>query len=157
AFALELIRQLGPALVALQQAGAGFAHGALTPERVIVTREGRLVIVEHVIAGALESLKFPAARVRSELGLVAPDAEPVKFNQRMDGSQPGVVALALLVGRRLEATDYPANIASVLEEFAKNDPAASGRLRPWLERALWLGARPFESAQEAFEAFSKLP
>ncbi len=157
AFAFELIRQLGPALVALQQAGAEFAHGALTPERVIVTREGRLVIVEHVLGGALESLKFPAARARSELGLVAPDAEPVKFNQRLDVIQLGVVALSLLVGRRLDATEYPANIAGVLDEFAKNDPAASGRLRPWLERALWLGARPFESAQEAFDAFSKLP
>jgi hypothetical protein len=156
-FALELIRQVGPALIALQQAGLDLAHGALTPERVIVTREGRLVIVEHVIAGAVESLHYPAARVRSELGLVAPDAEPVKFNQRLDVIQLGIVALSLLVGRRLEATEYPAGINAVLDEFAKNDAAASGRLRPWLERALWLGARPFESAQEAFDAFNNLP
>jgi serine/threonine protein kinase len=55
-FAMELIRQLTPALVALQQQGDGIAHGLLTPERIVVTPEGSLVIVEHVLGPAVESL-----------------------------------------------------------------------------------------------------
>ena len=157
-FAMELVRQLAPALVALQQAGAGLAHGALTPDRIIVTREGRLVIIEHVLAAALEQLNYPASRVRAELGLAAPaGADPVKFTPQLDVIQLGFVALSLLLGRRLEPTDYPDNIAALLDEFTHTDPAGSAKLRPWLERALQMGAQPFATAQDALDAFNHLP
>ncbi len=67
-FAMELLRQLTPALVALQQQGDGVAHGVLTPDRIVVTPEGNLVIVEHVLGPAVESLDLSPARLRSELG-----------------------------------------------------------------------------------------
>jgi hypothetical protein len=157
-FAMELVRQLAPALVALQQAGSGFAHGALTPDRIVVTREGRLVVVEHVLGAALEQLRYPAGRVREELGLAAPaDADPVKFTPRLDVIQLGFVALSLLLGRALEPTDYPDKIATLLDEFTRTDPAGSARLRPWLERALQMGAQPFDNAQSALDAFNHLP
>jgi hypothetical protein len=157
-FAMELVRQLAPALVALQQTGPGLAHGALTPDRIVVTREGRLVIVEHVLGAALEQLRYPAGRVRAELGLAAPaDADPVKFTPRLDVIQLGFVALSLLLGRRLDAADYPDQIATLLDEFSRTDPAGSAKLRPWLERALQMGARPFETAQDALDAFTHLP
>ncbi len=157
-FAFELLRQLGPALVALQQCAPGIAHGAITPERVIVTREGRLVLVEHVLGAALDELKFPAARVRAELGLAAPnDAGPIKFTPRLDVMQLAFVSLSLLLGRRLDAAEYPANIMPLLDEFTRTDAAGAARLRPWLERALQTGARPFASAQDAMEAFSAIP
>lgn len=157
-FAMELVRQLAPALVALQHAGSGFAHGALTPDRIVVTREGRLVVVEHVLGAALEQLRYPAGRVREELGLAAPaDADPVKFTPRLDVIQLGFVALSLLLGRALEPTDYPDKIATLLDEFTRTDPAGSARLRPWLERALQMGAQPFDDAQSALDAFNHLP
>jgi hypothetical protein len=157
-FAMELVRQIAPALVALQQAGSGLAHGALTPDRIVVTREGRLVVVEHVLGAALEQLRYPAGRVREELGLAAPaDADPVKFTPRLDVIQLGFVALSLLLGRGLDPTDYPGNIAMLLDEFTRTDPAGSARLRPWLERALQMGAQPFEDAQSALDAFNHLP
>jgi len=34
-----------PALAAIQRTGDGVAHGALSADRVIVTRDGRLVVV----------------------------------------------------------------------------------------------------------------
>ena len=157
-FAMELVRQIAPALVALQQVGSGIAHGALTPDRIVVTREGRLVIIEHVLGAALEQLRYPAGRVRQELGLAAPaDADPVKFTPRLDVIQLGFVALSLLLGRALEPTDYPDKIATLLDEFTRTDSAGSARLRPWLERALQMGAQPFEDAQRALDAFNHLP
>ena len=158
AFALELVRQVAPALVAIEQAGTAFAHGALTPERIVVTREGRLVIVEHVLGSAIESLHLPAHRIRAELGLAVPaDANPVKFDARLDVIQLALVALSLLVGRRLEATEYPQNAAALLDEFTRTDPATSARFRPWLERAFQMGARPFSSVRDAQEAFNQVP
>ena len=157
AFAMELIRQVAPALSAIQQAGSGLAHGVLTPERIVVTREGRLVIVEHVIGLAVESLGFPASRLRSELGLAVPaGSEAVRFDARRDVIQLGFIALSLLLGRRLDANEYPANVKTWLDEFAKADAPASAKLRSWLERALQVGGRPFGNAHEAYEAFTEV-
>ena len=154
AFAIELIRQLGPALAALQQHGPGLSHGALTVDRVIVTREGRLIIVEHVLGSAIESMAFSPSRLRSEIGLaVAPGHESPKLDARSDVVQLGFIALALLLGRRLDPSDYPANIPTLLGEFARSDAEAAARLRPWLERALQIGSRSFANAQAANDAF----
>ena len=102
-FALELIRQLTPALAALQQAGPGVAHGAISAERIVVAREGRLVLVDHVTGSAIEALGLPVSRLRSELGLalqVGPDA--THLDGRSDIIQLGFLALSLLLGRRLD-------------------------------------------------------
>ncbi len=161
AFALDLIRQLTPALVALQQSSAGTVHGALSVDRIVVAREGRLVVVEHVLGAALALLKLPASRLRSDLGLAVPSGtDPIALDARLDVIQLGFIALSLLLGRRLEPADYPGNVNALLDEFTKADPAGSSaqsRLRFWLERTLQIGSRPFGSAQEANEALSELP
>src|SRR5262245_33983522 len=59
-FAVELIRQLTPAIANIQRPNPQLSHGLITADRVIVTREGRLVIVEHAIGSAIESLKLSA-------------------------------------------------------------------------------------------------
>jgi hypothetical protein len=157
AFAIELIRQLGPALAALQQHAPGLSHGALTVDRIIVTREGRLIIVEHVLGSAIESMAFSPSRLRSEIGLaVAPGQESPKLDARSDVVQLGFIALALLLGRRLDPADYPANIPTLIGEFARTDAEAAARLRPWLERALQIGSRSFANAQAANEAFMEV-
>src|SRR5262249_25843557 len=98
-FAMDLIQQLGPALAALHQHGARLAHGMLTAERIIITREGRLIVVEHVLASAFEQLRLPATRLRSDFGLAVPTgADPVALNQRSDVVQLGFLALSLLLG-----------------------------------------------------------
>jgi len=84
-FAMDLIQQLAPALAALHQQGPRVAHGLLTAERIIITREGRLVVVEHVLATAFEQLRLAPARLRSELGIAVPTgSDPVGLNQRSD-------------------------------------------------------------------------
>src|SRR5262245_39945801 len=52
-FAVRMIRQLAPALAALQDHGVGIVHGALNVERIVVTAEGGLMIREHMIGAAL--------------------------------------------------------------------------------------------------------
>ena len=76
-FALRLIRQLVPALAALQRHATGMAHGAVTADRIILSAEGRLVIREHMVGSALESLELPSARLWSEFGVLAPPTATV--------------------------------------------------------------------------------
>src|SRR5262245_48982890 len=81
-FAMDLIQQLAPALAAMHQQGPRIAHGLLTAERIIITREGRLVVVEHVLASAFELLRLPTTRLRTDLGIAVPSgSDPVGLNQ----------------------------------------------------------------------------
>jgi len=155
AFALDFLNQIGPAVVALQKHGAGLAHGILTVDRVIVGREGRLVLVEHVLGSALASLELSPARLR-EFGIAVPDSQTVPFDPRLDVIQLGFVALTLLLGRRLDPADYPGKISQHLDQFTKEDAAASSRLRRWLERALQIGDAPFANAATALDAFTEI-
>ncbi|MBA3298282.1 MAG: hypothetical protein H0U19_15260, partial [Acidobacteria bacterium] len=65
AFAAELIRQLGPALVQLQQHDSGISHGVLSADRIVVSPEGRLTIVEHVVGPAIDTLNLRATQLAS--------------------------------------------------------------------------------------------
>ncbi len=158
AFALELIRQLAPALTAIQRHAPGLAHGLLTADRIVVTREGRLVLVEHALASAIDTLRLPAHRLQADFGLAMPAAgEVAVLGPRTDVVQLGFIALSLLLGRKLDPAVYPAEITPLLDEYAREDPATSARLREWLERALQVGKQPFATAEEASRAFDRLP
>ena len=159
AFALELIREVTPALAALQHAGPGVAHGALSTERIIVTREGRLVVTEYVLGSALEALPVSRQRLHQLGSPVPAGADAVRFDTRTDLIQIGFVALSLLLGRRLDAADYPANVPALLDEFVVGADSAivAAKLRAWLERALQISPRSFASATEAHAAFNVLP
>ena len=157
-FALELIRQLTPALSVLQQQAPGIAHGLLSVDRIIVTREGRLVIVEAPMASAIELLQWSADEVRTRLGLVLPDTSaPVSLDPRIDMLHLGVIAMSLVLGRRVPAINFFAQAPALLDECVTMAPETAAKFRPWLERALQLGERPFECAQDAEAALSQLP
>lgn len=158
-FALELIRQVTPALATLQLASDGVSHGALSADRIVVTRDGRLVVVEHVLGSAIEALNLPRQRL-IDLGLVVPDGSgPISLGPRSDMIQLGYIALSLLLGRKLEPADYPDQVPALLDEFTKGSGSAivSGKLRGWLERALQISDRPFAKARDAHDAFGDLP
>lgn len=150
-FALELIRHLTPLVGLLHQSGSDVAHGVLTAEHVVATRDGRLVIVEHVLGSAIASLQWPEARLRSDLGLALPPGNAA-ITPRLDIIQLGFLALSLLLGRRLDPADYPEKIDQLLIEAS-----ASLRLRSWLERALQVGPRPFVEVGAAIDALNELP
>ena len=142
--AICVLRQLVPALAILHETGADICHGALAPERIVITPEGRVAVVEHVLGAALESLRYSDQQYWEDLRIAVPKtAGPSCFDQRSDVLQIGLVALALIHGRSLNLEDYPVPAAS-LSERAWAATAAGGleplpaALRTWLNRILQL-------------------
>jgi hypothetical protein len=154
--ALHLIRQLVSAVAMLHENAPDVAHGAIGPERLIVTSSARVVIVEYVLGAALEQLHYTPERYWKELRVaLPPSAGPARFDQRADVTQIGVVALSLVLGRLLTDQEYPARASDVLaaargiSSRGGLEPLAPG-LRVWLGRALQLDSRhSFASALDA--------
>jgi len=163
-FALRLIRPLVPALAALQRVGPGVAHGAVTVDRIILSADGRLMIREHMVGQALDSLEWPAARLWAEFGIIVPRSSPAaRIDERTDITQLGLVVLSLMAGRRIGPDDYPDRMGALLDELTlKNhlqNPSNPGKfqaLRHWLERALQLSGQSFSSASEGEAALLDL-
>jgi PEGA domain-containing protein len=161
-FALRLIRQLVPALAALQRVGPGVAHGAVTVDRIILSADGRLMVREHMVGLALDSLEWPPARLWAEFGIIVPRST-ARIDERTDITQLGLVVLSLMAGRRIGPDDYPDRMGALLDELTlKNhlqNPSNPGKfqaLRHWLERALQLSGQSFTSASEAEAALVDL-
>ena len=156
--ALDLVRQLTPVLVVLKNAGEHVAHCAIGAERVVVTREGRLVLVEHVLGSALAAMQIHPSKWRTLYGLPA-DRGVVALDDRGDLIQLGFLALSVLLARRLNPLDYPASIEALVGEsaqMASGHTAEAAWLRRWIERALQVGPDPFASAQEANDTVGEL-
>jgi serine/threonine protein kinase len=154
--ALCLIRQIVPAVEMLHESARDVAHGALTPERLIVTPHARVMITEYVLGAALEQLRYPTERYWSELRIpLATIPGTTRFNQRTDVAQLGMLALSLILGRALHEDEFPTRIPEVVASTwavsARGgfEPLPPG-LRAWLGRALQLDVREaFESAVDA--------
>jgi hypothetical protein len=161
--ALSLVRQLVHAVAILHRHARGVAHGALAPERLIVTTHARLVVVEYVLGSAFERLEMTRERLWRDYRLaVPPAAGGTRFDHRADVTQLGAVALALVLGRPLTDDEYPHQIADLLAAATENRTTGgrqplSKPLRTWLARALQLDLRhSFSSALEAESALEAL-
>ena len=161
-FAVRLLRQVVPAIAALQQHAPGVAHGALTVDRLILTAEGRLMIREHMLASAIESLQPTRARLWADFGLLAPpsSSDIAAIDERCDVVQVALVVLSLMAGRRIGPDEYPDKTRDLLEEIAGRvlwqEPELFASLRRWLERALQIDVQPFRSASDANAALGQL-
>ncbi|HEY5618318.1 MAG TPA: PEGA domain-containing protein [Vicinamibacterales bacterium] len=157
--ALCLIRQLVPAMAALHDKMPSLGHGALSPERIVITPNARLVVVDHMLGGTVEQLRYTHDRYWKELRIPLPTAAQPTFDHRADVMQVGMVALALILGRPLDGDDYPGQIAA-LAEGAWGLTATGGveplptELRTWLARMLQLDGR--QSFATAVDAWSEL-
>jgi hypothetical protein len=157
-FASELVSQLLPVLAALQEQGQGMAHGLLTPERVIVTPEGRLVLSEHVLAAAIDALHLSPEKLRERLGLVMPAGASTLDDPRADIVQLGYLALSLLVGRQVRSLDAAREIVGLLNRPSLGNGRETPRyLHQWLVRALQVDGSSFESANDAERALTDWP
>jgi hypothetical protein len=162
-FAIALIRQLTPALVLLQQQGDGVAHGTLAADRIVVTPEGRLVIVEHVLGPALERLNCTAGRLWADFRIPVPPvgkSGSPRLDGRTDVVQLAVIALTLVLGRPLRPDETPDRFPELLDQMERTCGQASPSvafLRSWLGRALQIDGRLFGSAVDAQEALKDLP
>jgi hypothetical protein len=141
---LFLLRQLLGAVASLHEVAPGISHGALGTERLVVTAEGRVVITESVLGGALRHLPTMAPdRLWRDLRLVVAAGEAQPFGRLTDLRQIGIVALSLALGRQLRRDEYPTRLASLLQESAPGRPGlGAGGLGPairgWLGRVLCL-------------------
>ena len=156
---IPLIRQLTSAIADLQEQGGDVAHGALTADRIMVARDGRLIIREHVLGSALAWLRLPAGRLWTDLGIMAwpPHLAVPTLDRRTDVVQLALVALSLLLARRVGPADYPRRIDDLLDRIGETTGDDQfPPLRFWLERALQLNGRVFECAEDARAALSDL-
>ena len=142
AFATWLIRQLAPALAEFHGHAPGLAHGALTADRIVLTHDRRLVIVEHALGSALDEQRLSPDELWLDLGVIAGqrfESAP-RLDSRFDFAQLGLVALSVLLGRRITPQEYPDKLGLLLDEFtdsaAGRSPSLVGPLRQWLEQAL---------------------
>ena len=161
--ALCLLRQIVPALAKLHEQAPDVAHGALSPERIVVTPGARIVMVEHVLGAALGELQYSRERYWKELRVAVPGTTgPVAFNRRSDAAQLGAAALALILGRPLGDDELPSRLGDVVASSwaisARGglEPLPAG-LRGWLMRALQLDPREsFESAIDAHDELERV-
>ena len=161
--ALCLIRQLVPAISVLHENARDVAHGLIAPERLLVTPNARLVIVEHVLGAAIEQLQFGRERLWQDFRIAMPPSAGLpRFDHRSDVIGMGLVSLALILGRPLERDEFPHALADLLnvarERSALGDEQPlSPPLRTWLSRALQLDPRrSFASAPEALAALDEV-
>jgi hypothetical protein len=161
AFATWLIRQLTSALADFHAQGDNVFHGALTADRIVLTPDRRLVIVEHVLGAALDERRLSQDRLWLDVGVVAVPTfdDAPRLDNRTDIVQLGLVALSVLLGRRVTPGEYPRNLDALLDEFAetsgKRSPTLVAPLRRWLEAALDPAAG-FHTAVEAGDSLSVL-
>jgi len=164
--AQRLIQQIVSAVAALHESARDVAHGAIGPERVIVTANARAVVVEYVLGAALEQLRYSPERYWKQLRIALPPAPaaagPAKFDHRTDVTQLGMVALSLVLGRLLTDDEIPARLGDVLASATAisargGDEPLSHGLREWIGRALQLDSRhSFASACEARADLEKI-
>jgi PEGA domain-containing protein len=161
AFAAWLIRDLTSALADLQRHGRGVIHGALTADRIVLTGDGRLMLTEHAIGGALVRLRLPAARLWDDFGLIAPEAHDgtALLDERSDVIQLAWIVLSVLLGRRITRAEHP-YATELFDEFARTSgrrsPGLVPSLRCWLERALRSDEHAFKNASDAQVALREL-
>src|SRR5581483_4366752 len=154
--AVHLIRQLVNAVAVLHEHTADVGHGAIAPERLVITPNARIIVLEYVLGAALEQLRYARDRYWSELRVAVPPSESLtRLDHRADVTQIGVTALSLIIGRTLEDLDYPTLVGDLLSSATAISPrgdeeALPSGLRTWLARALQLDPRgTFDSALDA--------
>ena len=159
---IGLLRQLLPAVSLFGRHNRDAAIGALSPERLIVTSQARLVIAEHAFGPALEKLNLGRDRLWRDFRVtMAPSAGLPRANPRADAHATGVVALELLLGRVIGEEEYPNQLPSLLESATehRNGEATplSKALSAWLARALQVDINmAFQSPHEAQVSFESV-
>lgn len=155
--AIWLLRQVTPALAALQRQRPGSAHGCLTPERIVIAPTGDAIVTEYVLGPAIERLNLDRSALWREFGVLAgTDGAPALIGPRVDVVQLALIVLALLLGRPLRADELPAGVTAVVDAACAAPEVARSNLRAWIERALGIVTPGFANAREACEGLDAL-
>lgn len=157
-----LLRQLLPTAALLSTQIRDAASGALGPEHLLLTAQGRLVLTDYVFGGAIEALGWDAEQLWKRLRIATPPGKAGKaVSQRGDVVQVGVTVLSLVAGRRLRDDEFPERLEDLVSSARQKTPAIidaplSPGLRDWLMRALQLAPKSFEKLFDAQMALERL-
>ena len=161
AFVIWIVSQTLDPISALHAEGDDVAHAALTADRIILAPDGCVRVVEHVLGAALSHLQYSPVRLWQEFGILAlsDDQGQARLDGRGDVFQLGVVALSMLLARRITRGDVDDRLPALLDEWSESSraPLFYEPLRQWLERALQIGDRPYDSAAAALAGLREMP
>ena len=154
-----LLRQLLPTAAMLSTQGRDAASGALGPEHLLLTPQGRLVLTDSVFGPAIEALQWPADQLWRTLRVASAPGRAV--SQRGDVVQVGLTVLSLVVGRRLRDDEFPDRLEVLVSSARQKTPSVidaplSPGLRDWLMRALQLAPKPFDKLFDAQMALERV-
>ena len=99
--ALGFLLDVLPALCGLH-AGAGFAHGTISPSRTVLTPAGQIVLLDAIYGGALAHLRYSRRKLWTEFGVATPPRLPARrVDVETDIAQAALAAVMLVLGRPL--------------------------------------------------------
>ena len=159
---LVLLRQLIPAVALFSRHQRDAAIGTIGPERLILTRQSRLVVAEYVLAPGLERLQYSRERLWREFRVaVPPTASTTRIPPSGDVVGIGIVALSLLLGRLLRDDEYLVSLGELVESLTELHAGERRKLSPafasWLGRVLQFDEHhSLRSPQEAQIAFEEM-
>ncbi len=157
-----LLRQLLPTAAMLSNQSRDTASGALGPEHLLLTAQGRVVLTDYVLGPAIDTLGWTPSRLWTTLRVATPPGADARgVSPRADVAQVGVTVLSLVVGRRLRDDEFPDRLEGLVGSARQRTPTVvdaplSDGLRNWLTRALQLAPRSFATLFEARLALEQL-
>ncbi len=153
--AIGFLLDVLPALCGLH-AGAGFAHGAISAGRTVLTPAGQVVLLDGIFGDALSRLQYSRHRLWDEFGVAMPPAAGrPRFDASCDIAQVALSAVMLVLGRPIAAYEYPDSIPSLLVEVVdvaqiRGSSEFAAGLQRFLQRSLPLPSRrPYSAADDA--------
>jgi hypothetical protein len=159
---ITLLRQLIPAVALFSRHQRDATIGTIGPERLLLTPQSRLVLAEYVLAPGLEKLHFPRERLWREFRVAVPfEGSVARIPPSADVVGIGVVAMSLLLGRRLKDDEYLVWLGdlcdTLTETSGRTTKPLSAAFRAWVASALQFDPeRSFQSTQEAQVAFEEM-
>jgi hypothetical protein len=161
---LHIVHQVAQALRALADHEPDLFHGAVGLDRVVLASDGRVLLVEAGLGSLLAAQPERSPdEWWSEYRLAVPfAADAVPFGAATDACQLGVLALELLLGRRLRPAEYPNGLALLLGTAEETDLVGTrsplgAALFEWLSLTLGLdGGRDAPAIDVVGDALEQL-
>ena len=140
-----IARELTSALAAVHREPGGLAHGLLSPEHVVLTPGGGVLLTDALPGVLVAQLGLNREHLWTDFRLLLPPSATLpSLDRRSDVAQLGASILALALARPLRADDRSHLIelvASILTDVEVSRLNQAAALRIWLHRALQLPAR----------------
>jgi serine/threonine protein kinase len=157
---LFFTKQILESMSVLHRQSGDVAHGALSPERLLIADDKPLV-TDYVLGSALEQLHYSPDRYWKDLRVaVPPSAGGVRFDRRVDVAQIAMIAVALFTSRPLgdqESIGHLGDLIMGLRQLTSDGPKPLALpLRSWLLKALHMDMRrTFATVAEASKALDE--